>query len=183
MATESPAGELGVAAPAFSLPATDGKTRTLDDVRGPKGLVVVFMCNHCPYVKAVLPRIVSEARELAALGIGMVGINSNDGIAYPEDSFERMAELASRLQLPFPYLYDETQQIARAYDAVCTPEFYGFDANLVLRYRGRLDASRKEPVAGARRELFEAMQQIAQTGVGPDTQNPAFGCSIKWKIK
>lgn len=182
MVTDSPAGQPGVAAPAFSLPATDGTIHTLDDVRGPKGLVVIFMCNHCPYVTAVLPRIVSEARALAALGIGTVGINSNDGVAYPEDSFEHMAELASSLSLPFPYLYDKTQDIARTYDAVCTPEFYGFDSKLILRYRGRLDESRKEPVTGARRELFEAMQQIAQTGVGPHTQHPAFGCSIKWKI-
>jgi peroxiredoxin len=181
MATESPAGALGLAAPAFSLPATDGRTYTLDDVRGTKGLVVIFMCNHCPYVQAVLPRIVREARELAALGICTVGISSNDATVYPEDSFKRMVALAAERQLPFPYLHDETQQVARAYDAVCTPEFYGFDANLVLRYRGRLDASRKDPVPDARRELFEAMQQIAQTGVGPDMQYPAFGCSIKWK--
>jgi peroxiredoxin len=182
MATGSPAGELGRAASGFSLPATDGRTCTLEDVRGAKGLVVIFMCNHCPYVQAALPRIVREARELAALGIGTVGINSNDGIAYPEDSFPRMKVLAAEHQLPFPYLHDESQQVARAYDAVCTPEFYGYDANLILRYRGRLDASRKDPIPDARRELFEAMQQIAQTGAGPDVQNPAFGCSIKWKI-
>ncbi|MBP0593352.1 thioredoxin family protein [Paraburkholderia sp. LEh10] len=182
MGTESPAGEPGLAAPPFSLPATDGRTYTLDDVRGPKGLVVIFMCNHCPYVQAALPRIVRDARELAALGIGTVGINSNDGAAYPEDSFERMVTLAAEQQLPFPYLHDETQQVARAYEAVCTPEFYGFDAGLRLRYRGRLDVSRKDPVPDARRDLFEAMQQIAQTGAGPRTQHPAFGCSIKWKI-
>jgi len=181
MATESPADELGLAAPAFSLPATDGRTYTLNDVRGMKGLVVIFMCNHCPYVQTALPRIVREARELAALGIGTVGINSNDATVYPEDSFKRMVTLAAEWQLPFPYLHDETQQVARAYGAVCTPEFYGVDANLLLRYRGRLDASRKDPVPDARRELFEAMQQIAQTGVGPDMQYPAFGCAIKWK--
>jgi peroxiredoxin len=181
MATESPEGELGLAAPAFALTATDGLTYTLDDVRGRNGLVVIFMCNHCPYVQAALPRIVRDARDMAALGIGTVGINSNDATAYPEDSFERMATLAADRQLPFPYLYDETQQVARAYGAVCTPEFYGFDAGLRLRYRGRLDASRKDPIPDARRELFEAMQQIAQTGTGPELQTPAFGCSIKWK--
>jgi len=183
MATESPPGELGVTAPAFTLPATDGRTYTLDDLRGPKGLVVIFMCNHCPYVRAVLPRMVREAQELAKLGIGTVGINSNDSVTYPEDSFERMVALAAEHQLPFPYLYDESQQVARAYDAVCTPEFYGFDAGLRLRYRGRLDASRKDPLPDARRELFEAMRQIAQTGAGPDTQYPALGCSIKWKTQ
>jgi peroxiredoxin len=183
MATQSPPGELGVTAPAFTLPATDGRTYALDELRGPKGLVVVFMCNHCPYVQAVLPRMVREARDLAALGIGTVGINSNDSVTYPEDSFERMVAFAAEHQLPFPYLYDESQQVARAYDAVCTPEFYGFDAGLRLRYRGRLDASRKDPLPDARRELFEAMQQIAQTGAGPDTQYPAMGCSIKWKTE
>ena len=181
MATESPAGELGASAPPFDLPATDGRIYTLDDVRGRNGLVVIFMCNHCPYVQGALPHIVREARELSSLGIGTVGINSNDAATYPEDSFDRMATLSAEWQLPFPYLYDETQQVARAYGAVCTPEFYGFDSDLHLRYRGRLDASRKEPIPDARRELFEAMQQIAQTGTGPETQYPALGCSIKWK--
>ena len=183
MGTESPPGELGTAAPAFSLPATDGRTYALDDVRGPKGLVVIFMCNQCPYVRAALPRIVRDARDLAALGIGTVGINSNDSITYPEDSFERMVALSAEWQLPFPYLFDETQQVGRAYDAVCTPEFYGFDSGLLLRYRGRLDASRKDPLPDAHRDLFDAMQQIAQTGAAPETQHPAFGCSIKWKIE
>ncbi|GLU33551.1 thioredoxin family protein [Trinickia caryophylli] len=182
MATESPADELGVAAPAFALPATDGRMYTLDDVRGRDGLVVVFMCNHCPYVKAILPHLLRDARELAALGVGTVAINSNDAATYPEDSFERMVALSTELQLPFPYLYDETQDVARAYGAVCTPEFYGFDATLHLRYRGRLDASRKGPIPDAPRELFDAMKQIASTGSGPEVQNPAFGCSIKWKM-
>ncbi|HWT39550.1 MAG TPA: thioredoxin family protein [Paraburkholderia sp.] len=182
MATESPPGELGAQAPGFTLPATDGRTYTLDDVLGPKGLVVVFMCNHCPYVQVALPRIVRDAQDLAKLGIGMVGINSNDSIVYPEDSFERMVALAAEWQLPFPYLHDESQQVASAYAAVCTPDFYGFDSNLSLKYRGRLDASRKDPIPDARRDLFEAMQQIAQTGTGPDTQHPTFGCSIKWKM-
>ena len=183
MATESPAGELGAKAPGFTLPGTDGRSYSLDDVRGPKGLLVVFMCNHCPYVQAALPRIVRDAQDLAQLGIGTVGINPNDSIAYPEDSFDRMVALAAEHRLPFPYLHDESQQVARAYDAVCTPEFYGFDSQLVLRYRGRLDASRKDPVPGAPRDLFEAMQQIAQTGTGPATQHPAFGCSIKWRME
>jgi peroxiredoxin len=182
MATESPTGELGVAAPAFSLPATDGRTLTLDDVRGEHGLVVVFMCNHCPYVQGALPHLVRDARELAKLGVGVVGINSNDAASYPDDSFERMAWLAGDLSLPFPYLYDETQQVARAYGAVCTPECFGFDAGLRLRYQGRVDASRKEPVEDAPRDLFDAMREIARSGVAPELQYPAFGCSIKWKI-
>ncbi|WP_109479235.1 thioredoxin family protein [Paraburkholderia sp. C35] len=181
MATESPPGELGAKAPPFSLPATDGRTYTLDNVRRPLGLVVIFMCNHCPYVKAALPRIVRDAQDLAKLDIGVVGINANDSSAYPEDSFESMVALSAEWQLPFPYLHDASQQVARAYGAVCTPEFYGFDGGLLLRYRGRLDASRKDPMPDAHRELFDAMQQIAQTGRGPDTQYPALGCSIKWK--
>jgi peroxiredoxin len=181
MATESLAGELGLAAPAFALPATDGRICSLDDVRGPNGLVIVFMCNHCPYVKAALPHIVRDARELAAIGVGMAGVNSNDARTYPEDSFERMTALAADWKLPFPYLYDESQQVARAYGAVCTPEFYGFDAQLRLRYRGRLDASRKEALPDARRDLFEAMKAIAQGETGPAQQYPALGCSIKWK--
>lgn len=182
MATESPAGELGAAAPAFALPATDGRTYTLDDVRGRDGLVVVFMCNHCPYVKAILPHLLRDARDLSALGVGTVAINANDAATYPEDSFENMVALSTALQLPFPYLYDETQDIARAYGAICTPEFYGFDSSLRLRYRGRLDASRKDAISDAPRELFEAMRQIARTGSGPELQHPAFGCSIKWKM-
>ncbi len=181
MAVESAPAQLGMSAPAFALPATDGRVYTLDDVRGPKGLLVVFMCNHCPYVLAALPNIVRDARELAALGIGIVGINSNDAVAYPEDSFERMVALNDEWKLPFPYLHDESQQVARAYGAVCTPEFYGFDADLKLRYLGRLDESRKEAIPGVRRDLFEAMKQIAESGTGPEVQYPALGCSIKWK--
>ncbi|MGF6779934.1 thioredoxin family protein [Paraburkholderia sp. GAS334] len=183
MATESPAGELGMQAPAFSLPATDGRTLSLDDVRGERGLVVVFMCNHCPYVRGALPHLVRDARELAEIGVNVVGISSNDGLTYPEDSFEHMVEFAAEWKLPFPYLYDETQQVAHAYDAVCTPECYGFDADLTLRYRGRVDASRSAPVPDARRDLFEAMRQIAKVGVVSDQQYPAMGCSIKWKME
>ncbi|WER50513.1 thioredoxin family protein [Cupriavidus sp. WKF15] len=183
MGTESPAGDLGTAAPRFSLPATDGRTLTLDDVRGERGVVVVFMCNHCPYVKSALARLIRDARDLAPLGIGIVGINANDARIYPEDSFDRMVAFAADAGLPFPYLYDETQQTARAYGAVCTPECFGFDANLRLCYRGRVDASRKDPLAGAPRDLFEAMRQVAQTGEGPAQQHPAFGCSIKWKLE
>ena len=182
MAAQSPAVNIGFPAPAFQLPGTDGRTYTLDEVRGPNGLLVMFICNHCPYVKAVLDRIIRDVRDLQPLGVGAVAINSNDAVGYPEDSFENMVKASRAHHFPFPYLYDETQDIARAYDAACTPDFFGFDRGLRLRYRGRLDASRKDAApADARRELFEAMKMIAQTGNGPTEQFPALGCSIKWR--
>ncbi len=182
MAETSPQCAAGWKAPDFRLPATDGKTYALADVGGPKGTLVMFICNHCPYVQAVLDRIVRDARELAGLGIGTVAISSNDAVTYPEDSFPRMQAVARAHAFPFPYLYDEAQDVARAYGAVCTPEFFGFNAALGLEYRGRLDASGREPAPpGARRELFEAMKLIAATGKGPNEQRPSIGCSIKWK--
>jgi thiol-disulfide isomerase/thioredoxin len=142
--------------------------------------VVAFICNHCPYVKAVLPRLIRDARDLAGLGVNVVGINSNDAEAYPEDSFPRMVELAPSLS--FPYLHDASQSVAKAYGAVCTPDFFGFDSELRLRYRGRLDASRKETAPeGTRREQYEAMGLIGATGAGPAEQNAGIGCSIKWR--
>ncbi|MCO8146505.1 thioredoxin family protein [Rhodovulum tesquicola] len=182
MAVSTPICDLGWKAPAFSLPGTDGRTWTLEDVRGPKGTLIMFICNHCPYVIAVRDRIIRDARDLQTLGIGVAAISSNDAAAYPDDSFENMQRLAQELALPFPYLYDEDQSVATAYDAVCTPDFFGFDAELGLQYRGRLDASRKE--AGPpdlRRDLYEAMKQVAETGQGPTEQIPSMGCSIKWK--
>ena len=180
MAAEAPAADLGWAAPAFALRGTDGRTHTLAELAGPKGTVVAFICNHCPYVKAILPRLIRDARDLQAIGVHVVGINANDASAYPEDSFEHMVELARTL--PFPYLHDETQQVARAYGAVCTPDFFGFDASLRLRYRGRLDASRKEAAPeGTPRELYDAMKLVAETGRGPEVQHPGIGCSIKWR--
>ncbi len=179
--TETPICDFGRPAPEFSLPGTDGKTYTLRDVRGPNGLLVMFICNHCPYVKAVRDRIIRDAMELKVHGIGTVAISSNDPTDYPEDSFDNMKQLATELNLPFPYLYDESQAVAKAYGAVCTPDFFGYNKDLKLQYRGRLDESRKESVPNARRELFEAMKQIAQTGEGPRAQVPSMGCSIKWK--
>ncbi|MCU0929191.1 MAG: thioredoxin family protein, partial [Burkholderiaceae bacterium] len=150
------------------------------ELAGPKGTVVAFICNHCPYVKAILPRLVRDARDLQAIGVHVIGINANDASAYPEDSFDRMVELAP--SLPFAYLYDETQHVARTYGAVCTPDFFGFDAQLRLRYRGRLDASRKDAAPeGTPRELFDAMRMVADTGHGPAEQHPCIGCSIKWR--
>ncbi|MFN3868655.1 MAG: thioredoxin family protein [Hyphomicrobiaceae bacterium] len=182
MAVETPICDFGWKAPDFRLPATDGKTYALADVKGERGTLVMFICNHCPYVKAVVDRIVRDAKALQALGIGIVAISSNDASTYPEDSFDNMAKFATAHGFTFPYLYDESQQTARAYNAVCTPDFFGFDANSGLQYRGRLDASRKEAgPADLRRDLYIAMKQVAETGDGPKEQIPSMGCSIKWK--
>lgn len=182
MAVETPLCDFGWKAPDFSLVGLDGKTLSLADVRGPRGTLVMFLCNHCPYVQAIVDRLVRDVKELQALGIGVAAIMSNDTDAYPDDSFDNMKLFAARHGFTFPYLIDPTQQVARAYDAVCTPDFFGFDAGLGLQYRGRLDASRRE--AGpldARRELFEAMRQVAETGRGPAQQIASMGCSIKWR--
>ncbi|MCW8915098.1 MAG: thioredoxin family protein [Magnetovibrio sp.] len=182
MAVETPVCDFGWKAPDFSLPGVDGKTYTLEDVRGPNGTLVIYMCNHCPYVLAVLDRLIRDVRDLQAQGIGVVAINSNDPVQYPDDSFDNMVKMAAQHDFPFPYLFDESQAVARAYDAVCTPDFFGFDTKLGLQYRGRLDASRKETgPADARRELFEAMSEVAKTGQGPKDQIPSMGCSIKWR--
>ena len=165
----------------FALEGTDGKTYALADVRGPKGTLVVFICNHCPYVKASIGRIVAEADALREIGIGTIAVMPNDTAAYREDSFDNMRAFAARHRFTFPYVIDETQEVARGYGAQCTPDFFGFNARDELQYRGRLDASRTTVVPGARRELFEAMRQGAETGAGPLEQLPAMGCSIKWK--
>jgi peroxiredoxin len=179
---QTPVCEFGKPAPDFSLPGVDGNTWTRDQCAGEKGLLVMFICNHCPYVKAVLERILRDARELAGEGIGCVAIMSNDPTDYPEDSFENMQRLAEVYDFPFPYLIDETQEVAKTYGAVCTPDFFGYGADLGLQYRGRLDESRKETAPeGVRRDLFEAMKQVAETGKGPEEQIPSMGCSIKWK--
>ncbi|THD09212.1 thioredoxin family protein [Metallibacterium scheffleri] len=180
MAVESPATTLGTAAPGFTLRGSDGRMHSLHELRGARGTVVAFICNHCPYVQAVLPRLLRDARALAPLGVHVIAINPNDAEAYPEDRYARMVEIAR--DWPFPYLHDETQQVARAYDAVCTPDFFGYDAALRLRYRGRLDAGRKELVADAPRELFEAMQRIANGQLPLPLQYPSMGCSIKWRM-
>jgi peroxiredoxin len=182
VALNPPVCDFGRPAIDFDLPGTDGRRHTLASCRGPNGLLVMFICNHCPYVKAVIDRIVRDCRELAEHGIGCVAIMSNDVGEYPEDSPERMRQWAGELAFPFPYLYDECQQVARAYGAVCTPDFFGYNARLELHYRGRLDASGRNPgPAEARRELFEAMREIADTGSGPVTQVASIGCSIKWQ--
>jgi peroxiredoxin len=182
MSEQTPVCDFGWKAPSFTLPGVDGKTYSLEEIRGPNGTLVMFICNHCPYVKAVIDRIVRDANELRGLGIGAVAISSNDAEHYPDDSFDNMKRFASAHRLTFPYLYDESQAVARAYDAVCTPDLFGFNADLELQYRGRLDESRKAAAPeGVRRDLFEAMKQVAETGRGPREQAPSMGCSIKWK--
>ncbi|AFJ03286.1 Alkyl hydroperoxide reductase and/or thiol-specific antioxidant family (AhpC/TSA) protein [Methylophaga frappieri] len=154
----------------------------MDKCRGQNGLLVMFICNHCPYVQAILDRLVRDTRQLAEMGVNSVAISANDVADYPEDSFDNMRQIAEREQFPFPYLYDESQDVAKAYGAVCTPDFFGYNQDLQLQYRGRLDASRKEAApADARRDLFEAMSEVALTGQGPATQIPSMGCSIKWR--
>jgi len=182
MALETPVCDFGLPAIDFSLPATDGKIWTLEDCRGENGLLVMFICNHCPYVKAILDRLVRDTRDLKELGINAVAIMANDVNEYPEDSFDNMKRVAQEQGFSFPYLIDETQQVAQAYGAVCTPDFFGYNENLQLQYRGRLDASRKEAASSdVRRDLFEAMKQVAETGHGPENQIPSMGCSIKWR--
>ena len=182
MAATADALQRGFRAPDFTLPGIDGRDWSLADLRGPHGLLVMFICNHCPYVQAVVDRIVRDARELEALGVHCVAISSNDVESYPEDSFDNMKVFAERHAFPFPYLYDASQDVARAYGAVCTPDFFGFNADLELQYRGQLDASRKQAASpDVRRDLFEAMKLIAATGIGPDEQIPSIGCSIKWR--
>lgn len=182
MAVQPPICDFGRKAPEFKLPGIDGKTWSLADVKGPNGTLVMFICNHCPYVKAVADRVARDAKALRDLGIGVVAINANDPTAYPEDSFDKMKVFAESHGFAFPYLFDESQDIARAYDAACTPDFFGYNKDLELQYRGRLDASRRDPAPpDARRELIEAMTQIARTGRGPAEQVPSMGCSIKWR--
>lgn len=163
------------------LPGVDGRSYRLTDVRGTNGTVVAFICNHCPYVWVAVDRLIEDAFALSEIGIGTIAIMSNDTLEYPQDSFSNMQAFARAHSFPFPYVIDETQEIARALGAQCTPDFFGFNARDELEYHGRLDASRTTPVPGARRELYEAMWQIAETGRGPAEQHPSTGCSIKWR--
>jgi peroxiredoxin len=178
---QPPLCDFGWKARDFDLPGTDDKRYNLANSRGKNGLLLMFICNHCPYVKSIRDRIVRDARELQQHGVNSIAVMSNDPAEYAEDSFDNMKSVAQQYGYPFPYVWDETQRVARDYGAVCTPDFYGFNANLELQYRGRLDASRKEAVPGAPRDLFNAMLQIAQTGHGPREQLASMGCSIKWR--
>lgn len=182
MAATPPVCDFGWPAVDAKLPGVDGQIHSIFDQAGANGLVVAFICNHCPYVKSVIKRIVRDANDLEQEGVGFVAISSNDAEAYPEDSFEKMKLFAETNALSFAYLYDEDQTVSRAYGAACTPDFFGFNSELTLQYRGRLDASRKEEgAADLRRDLYEAMRQVARTGNGPRDQIASIGCSIKWK--
>ena len=173
--------QFGWQAPEFDLPATDGKRYKLNELSGPKGLVLVFGCNHCPYVQAILERLIFESAELDKLDIKLAMINANDADQYPDDSFPKMVQLAATKGFNFPYLHDADQSVARAYGAVCTPDFFGFNAQLQLQYRGRLDDAGRQAQPAASRELYEAMRQVAASGRGPEQQVASIGCSIKWK--
>ena len=182
MAATPPVCDFDWVAPDFYLPGVDGRKYSLSTVKGSNGTLIMFICNHCPYVLAVLDRILRDCNDLVSAGIGVAAISSNDVEAYPEDSFLNMRKLSEENKFPFPYLYDEDQSVARSYNAICTPDFFGFNSDMGLQYRGRLDASRKE--AGPdnlRRDLYEAMTQVARTGRGPKDQISSMGCSIKWK--
>ena len=178
---QNPICEFGWKARDFSLKGVDGKSHGLADARGKNGTLVVFICNHCPYVRAIIGRFVEEAITLKALGIGIIAVMPNDTGISPGDSFENMKAFAREHAFPFPYVIDETQDVARAYGAVCTPDFFGFNAKDELQYRGRLDESKTALVKGARRDLVEAMTLVAETGHGPKDQIPSMGCSIKWR--
>lgn len=182
MALNTPVCDFGWSAVDFDLADTYGRRHTLASLRGPQGLLLMFICNHCPYVKAILDRICRDARELQAIGVGVAAIMSNDPAEYPEDSPANMRRLADERAFSFPYLFDDTQDVARRYGAVCTPDFYGFNNKLELQYRGRLDASGRLPAPpDAKRELVEAMRLVAETGRGPLEQSASIGCSIKWR--
>ncbi len=173
---------LEVPAVDFRLPGTDGRTYSLSDVAGEKGTVIAFICNHCPYVKAIVDRLTADARALMAEGVGFAAICANDAENYPQDSFEEMKKFAKAHAFPFPYLHDESQEVAKAYGAVCTPDFFGYGADRKLKYRGRLDEGRTSPpMPDARRELLEAMRSVAATNEIPADQIQTIGCSIKWK--
>ena len=175
-----PVCDFGWQAPHFSLPNVDGKMASLHAAKGKNGMLVMFICNHCPYVKAILPRLIADVRELKMLGVNTVAIMSNDPTDYPEDSVENMKIIACELDFSFPYLLDTSQQIAKNYGAVCTPDFFGFNNKNELQYRGRFDESHKETATESTRDLFKAMKLVAETCVGPREQVASIGCSIKW---
>ena len=181
MPLKTPICDFGQAAKSFELKSTNNEIIKLNDVRGTNGTLVMFICNHCPYVKAVIKDIVEDCKNLEKFGVKAVAICSNDAINYPEDSFENMIEIAKKHQFSFPYLFDEIQNVAKSYDAVCTPDFFGYNNNLELQYRGRIrELDNLKPVRTGDSDLFIAMKQIAETGKGPETQIPSVGCGIKW---
>ena len=181
MPLKTPICDFGQAAKSFELKSTNNEIIKLNDIKGENGTLVMFICNHCPYVKAIIDRIVRDTAKLKEMGLNTVAIMSNNPDEYEADSFVNMQKISKEMSFPFPYLIDETQEIAKAYGAVCTPDFFGYNANLELQYRGRLDASRKQSAAkDVKRDLFDAMSQVIQTNQGPLDQVPSMGCSIKW---
>ncbi len=186
VALETPEATRGVKAKYFNLLGTDGKFHNIFSVLQEGGLVVAFICNHCPYVKAIANDIVWNAEQLARLKVGFVAINPNDTDAYPEDSYDLMKEFASHYQFPFPYLIDSSQEVARSYEAVCTPDFFGFNADLSLQYRGGLKVSNKTTImpgiSNPKHELLAAMEEVAITGKFTGQVTHSIGCSIKWKL-
>ena len=181
MPIKTPICDFGQAAKSFELKSTNSEIIKLNDVKGENGTLVMFICNHCPYVKAVIKDIVEDCKNLEKLDVKAVAISANDPINFPADSFENMIEFAKDNQFNFPYLFDETQNVAKSYNAVCTPDFFGFNHNLELQYRGRIrELDNLKPVRTGDSDLFISMKQIAETGKGPETQIPSIGCSIKW---
>jgi len=182
MPIQTPICDFGQKAHDFELKSTENKILSLNDIKGENGTLIMFICNHCPYVKAITKDIVEDCIELKKIGINSVAICANDPINYPEDSFENMIKFAEKNNFSFPYLVDETQEIAKTYDAVCTPDFFGYNKNLELQYRGRMrELKNLIPVRSGESDLLKAMKQIAKTGKGPKDQVPSAGCSIKWK--
>ena len=182
MPIQTPICDFGQKAHDFQLKSTDNEIISLNEVKGKNGTLIMFICNHCPYVKAVTKDIVEDSKKLKILGINSVAICANDAENYPEDSFDNMVKFANKNQFDFPYLVDDTQEIAKIYDAVCTPDFFGYNKNLELQYRGRLrELKNLVPVRDGESDLFKAMKQISETNKGPEQQTPSAGCSIKWK--
>ena len=178
---KTPICDFGTNAKDFKLNSTNNNLISLNDIRGDTGTLIVFICNHCPYVKAVIKDIIEDCKNLEKLGVKAVTISSNDPINYPEDSFENMIKFAKEHQFNFPYLFDDTQKVAKSYDAVCTPDFFGYNHNLELQYRGRIrELENLKPVRTGDSDLFNAMKQITKTGKGPEEQIPSIGCGIKW---
>ena len=179
---KTPICDFGLNAIDFKLKSINGELLTLNDVKGDNGTLIMFICNHCPYVKAIIRELADDCAKLKEDGINSVAIMSNDTKNYPEDSFENMKKFSDRYNFSFPYLIDETQEIAKKYDAVCTPDFFGYNKELKLQYRGRLrELKNLVPVRDGVSDLFKAMKQISETGKGPEQQTPSAGCSIKWK--
>ena len=179
--TKTPICDFGKKAENFELKSTENKIITLNDAKGQNGTLIMFICNHCPYVKAVIEDIVNDCKTLEKEGIRSIAIMSNDTKNYPEDSFDNMIKFAINNKFNFPYLIDETQETAKKYDAVCTPDFFGYNKNLELQYRGRVrELKDLKPVRNSESDLLKAMKMVAKTGKGPEEQIPSMGCSIKW---